>query len=437
MAARPSRGDHAGMSLLAEPAPAHESAWRAWLAPGARRLWLDTVYLLTALPAGIVTFTVVVTGWSLALGLLITLIGLPLAYGTILAGRGMARLERNRAALVLGAPVPESYRPLEGPFLKRLKAMALDPQTWKDLAWHLLLLVLGIAGFTVAVTAWATVAGLLTMPAWWWMTGAMFEFGLFQVHDWGTAALAVVLGIVALPLAIALVRGTAAGSAALAAIALGPGRGELEQRVEHLAVTRAGAVDVAASELERLERDLHDGAQARLVAVAMELGLAEEQLDDSPEQARERVVAAREETRRALAELRDLARGMRPGLLAERGLADAIESLAARSALPAAVRVDVPRRPAATVESAAYFVVAEALANAAKHAQATRVTVDVARRGDRLEVLVADDGCGGADAGGRGLTGLRKRVEALDGTLAVTSPAGAGTHVRAEMPCGS
>jgi signal transduction histidine kinase len=278
------------------------------------------------------------------------------------------------------------------------------------------------------------------MPAWWWSIPAdpgSLDLGLFHVHDWPTAALASLLGLVALPVAGALVRGSAAASAALGKPLLGPGRAALEARVKRLATTRAGAVDAAASELERLERDLHDGAQARLVAVAMELGMAEEQLADDPEQARERVAAARDEARRALAELRELARGMRPGLLAERGLGEAIRSLAARSPVPTTLRVQAEPRPPATVESAAYFVVAESLANAVKHGEARHVAIDVVRRGDRLEALVADDGRGGADPTGRGLQGLRKRVEALDGTLSITSPDGAGTHVRAQLPCAS
>src|SRR4051794_5818589 len=406
----------------------------------ARRLGCDTAYLLLALPAGILTFTVVVTGWALGLGLLITLVGLPVILATIVIGRWMARLERRRAALVLGRPVVEAYAPLEGGLLARLRAAVGDPQTWKDLVWHLLLLGIGIADFTIAVTAWGTALGLLSMPAWWWSIPAdpgSLDLGLFHVHDWPTAALASLLGLVALPVAAALVRGSAAASAALGKPLLGPGRAALEARVKRLATTRAGAVDAAASDLERLERDLHDGAQARLVAVAMELGMAEEQLADDPAQARERVAAARDEARRALAELRELARGMRPGLLAERGLGEAIRSLAARSPVPTTARVQAEPRPPATVESAAYFVVAEALANAVKHGEARHVTIDVARHGDRLEVPVADDGRGGAEPTGRGLQGLRKRVEALDGTLSITSPDGAGTHVRAQLPCAS
>src|SRR4051794_9173850 len=281
----------------------------------ARRLGCDTAYLLLALPAGILTFTVVVTGWALGLGLLITLVGLPVILATIVISRWMARLERRRAALVLGRPVVEAYAPLEGGLLARLRAAVGDPQTWKDLVWHLLLLGIGIADFTIAVTAWGTALGLLSMPAWWWSIPAdpgSLDLGLFHVHDWPTAALASLLGLVALPVAAALVRGSAAASAALGKPLLGPGRAALEARVKRLATTRAGAVDAAASDLERLERDLHDGAQARLVAVAMELGMAEEQLADDPAQARERVAAARDEARRALAELRELARGSAP-----------------------------------------------------------------------------------------------------------------------------
>ena len=352
------RSAHVLPATLPQPAAAAVAPGEPGGRPAARlgrRLALDTLYLLLALPAGVVTFTVVVAGWSLGLGLLITLVGLPVILATIVVSRWMADVERRRAALVLGAPVQGLYRPLEGGFLQRLRAGLGDRQTFKDLVWHLLLLGIGIADFTIAVTAWATTLGLLTAPAWWWSiaenTGVL-DFGLFHVHDWGTAFLAMGLGLVALPVAAALVRGTALGSALLGRALLGADRAALEARVSRLAETREGAVSAAAGELERLERDLHDGAQARLVAVAMELGMAEEQLAETggDDVARERVTAARDETRRALAELRDLARGMRPGLLAERGLEEALRSLAARSPVPVVVRVELPARPPATVD---------------------------------------------------------------------------------------
>jgi signal transduction histidine kinase len=244
-------------------------------------------------------------------------------------------------------------------------------------------------------------------------------------------------GIVTLPLSIALLRGAAAGTGALARLLLGSDAAELEERVEVLTETRAGAVDAAAAELQRIERDLHDGAQARLVALAMDLGMAEERFDRDPEGARELVEKARAEAKNALAELRDLARGMRPAMLAERGLDEAVRALAARASLATSVSVDAGGGVPPAVEAAAYFVVAEALTNASKHSGAARLSVRISREGDRLAVEVSDDGRGGASPAGSGLTGLRKRVEALDGTLRIASPPGGPTLLRAEIPCGS
>jgi signal transduction histidine kinase len=209
------------------------------------------------------------------------------------------------------------------------------------------------------------------------------------------------------------------------------------ERIERLEQTRAGAVDAQETELRRIERDLHDGAQARLVALGMSLGLAEQRLADDPEAARELVAEARAGLGEALRELRDLARGIHPPILTDRGLPAAVAALADRSPIPIDVETDVPDRPAPTVETAAYFVVAEALANAAKHADASAVRVRIDGRGDVLSIRVEDDGRGGADAAGHGLHGLRRRVEALDGTFTVASPAGGPTIVEAELPCAS
>ena len=210
---------------------------------------------------------------------------------------------------------------------------------------------------------------------------------------------------------------------------------ELQERVSELARTRRGALDVQAEELRRIERDLHDGAQARLVALSMQLGRAEERLADRPED-RELVRAAREEAGEAIAELSDLARGIAPPVLADRGLPAAVEALGSRSAVPVEVTVDDPdgRRPVPAIESVAYFVAAEALTNVAKHA-AGPATVAIACRDDLLTVSVSDQGPGGADPAGNGLTGLRGRVESVDGTLRIESPPGAGTTVTAELPC--
>src|ERR687895_1117883 len=225
---------------------------------------------------------------------------------------------------------------------------------------------------------------------------------------------------------------------ALHAVLAGVLRGEEElvERVDELTRTRRGALDVQAHELRRIERDLHDGAQARLVALTMQLGRAEARLDDNPEAA-ELVREARAEAGSAIAELRDLARGISPPVLADRGLAAAVESLGQRSAIPVAVDAVVDRRPPPVVETAAYFVVAEALTNAAKHGGGAPARVWARVNGGTLAIEVADTGAGGADPDGGGLTGLRHRVEALDGRLRVVSPPGGGTIVRAELPCGS
>jgi signal transduction histidine kinase len=209
------------------------------------------------------------------------------------------------------------------------------------------------------------------------------------------------------------------------------------RRISELEETRAGAVDQQESELERIERDLHDGAQARLVALGMSLGMAEQKLASDPVAAQALLAEARKGTREALEELRSLARGIHPPVLADRGLEAAISALADRTPLQVNVAVDLSRRPSRVVETAAYFVAAEALANAGKHAWATRVDIDVRDDDGRLVVEVVDDGGGGADAAGTGLRGLARRVEALDGRLEVVSPAGGPTTIKAVMPCGS
>jgi signal transduction histidine kinase len=208
-------------------------------------------------------------------------------------------------------------------------------------------------------------------------------------------------------------------------------------RIARLEETRAGAVDQRDAELARIERDLHDGAQARLVALGMSLGMAEQKLDSDPGAAQELLAEARRGTQEALQELRSLVRDIHPPVLVDRGLEPAIAALVERTPLRIGLAVDVPDRPPRAVETAAYFVVTESLANAGKHARAERIDVALRRDGDRLVVEVVDDGRGGADPGGSGLRGLARRVEALDGRVEVVSPAGGPTMIRAVIPCGS
>ena len=212
--------------------------------------------------------------------------------------------------------------------------------------------------------------------------------------------------------------------------------GRRKHRIERLEATRAGAIDVQEAELRRIERDLHDGAQARLVALGMSLGMAEQKLQTDPDAAGALLAEARQGATEALEELRDLARGIHPPILTDRGLEAAVSALVVHSPVPVKVDVEVPVRPSPAAETAAYFTVSEALANAIKHGGVTRVGITIRAAHDVLVTEITDDGVGGADPDGRGLRGLRQRVEALDGTLRVTSPEGGPTTIRAVMPCG-
>ena len=330
--------------------------------------------------------------------------------------------------------------------------------------------ILAILGGTVAgVSAVLLVVWAFTSPDGLWPIFPIASMGLvialvawlFAVLDRpelteraaGSRALAIQLGVSAIVWAYLVVLwastghgtfwpkwvllGLALAAAIHAAVVLARREYRRSHRIEELETTRAGAVDVQETELRRIERDLHDGAQARLVALGMSIGMAEEKLATDPEGARELLAEARAGAREALEELRDLARGIHPPILTDRGLDAAIRALAARTPLRVRVSVDLAERPRPPIETAAYFVVAEALANAAKHSGATAVEIDVHTRNGTLVAEVRDDGAGGADPKGKGLTGLRQRVEALDGSLRVASPAGGPTTVRAELPCGS
>jgi signal transduction histidine kinase len=399
-----------------------------------QQIGADALYLLLGLVAGIVAFTIWVTAVSLSISLIILIIGLPIVLLSFALFRVLCNVERHRAALVFGEPISGSYRPVPpgSRFGQRLRIVSTDPQSWKDTAYLFVLGIVGTVWGSIWAVLWGYALGSITLPAWWWTLPDDAMYLWFHVDTWQENAIAVAIGLVLIPVSLYAQRGLALSQAQIARWLLEP---SLAARVEQLKETRAGAVDVAAAELQRIERDLHDGAQARLVALAMDLGMAEERFDRDPESARELVGEAREEAKRALAELRDLARGIRPGLLEERGLEAAIAALAARSPVPARATVDVPRRPPANVESAAWFVVSEALANTAKHSGAERATVWVRLRHDSLHVEVVDDGRGGANPAGAGLKGLAQRVEALDGSLEVNSPPGGPTLVRADLPC--
>jgi signal transduction histidine kinase len=427
--------------------PGGGGVWRVLAEPLRLRTWTATVYLLASMWVGLAWFVILVTGLSLGAGLLIVWVGVLVLALTLLAWRGGAWLERRWVKAMLGVAIPEPYRPLPaGSLWRRARVLAGDPATWKDLAYLVLLFPLGLVWFVVTTTLWSFALGLLTAPLWYWTPS---EGGLallvngerryLVIDTLPEALLAAVVGAALVVAAAWAVRAMAAAHGALALALLGPSDNQLRARVEALQASRDRAVEGAEAERRRIERDLHDGAQQRLVALAMDLGMARAKLETDPAAATALVGEAHEEAKRALAELRDLARGIHPAVLADRGLDAAISALAARSPVPVGVEVDAATgRLPDPVESAAYFVVAEALTNAAKHARADEIGVRIARHRDLLIVEVIDDGAGGADpARGSGLRGLADRVAAVDGHLTITSPPGGPTVVRAELPCGS
>ncbi|MFB4318359.1 sensor histidine kinase [Actinomadura sp. 21ATH] len=371
---------------------------------------------------------------------------IPLGVGVVLAPvaigamRGLANAQRVWAAEWSGVPIPVPYRPAPvrgGPF-RRLWGLLGDPATWRDLLWTLLnapvglllgllpacLLAYGLEG--VLVAPWL---GQITFYGWgpFWPLDAWGPIGIV-----GPMVLGAVLMVVAFPAGPRILKGHALFCQSL----LSPARTALAERVRELTETRSETVDASAAELRRIERDLHDGAQARLVALSMSIGLAEELMKHDPEAAGKLLAEARADSGQALTELRDLVRGIHPPVLAERGLDGAVRALALSVPLPVDVRIDLPGRPDAPVESAAYFAVAEMLANIVKHSGAGRAWIQIEHGGGRLVLIVGDDGTGGADpAAGSGMRGIERRLAAFDGTMAVTSPPGGPTVVTMELPC--
>ncbi|MCC3767400.1 sensor histidine kinase [Streptomyces sp. UNOC14_S4] len=347
----------------------------------------------------------------------------------------LTAVQRGRYRALLGTdiprprPVPERRSPVSA--VRWLSSA----RTWCQVGYHLLLgpllaalelLVLaagaaGLAGATVYGWVWA-------LPVW---TRLDFFGHATQVYC--------TVGGVALLCAAPWAAGAAArAERRLAPALLGPGRAQrLQQRVERLAESRTDLIEAVDAERRRIERDLHDGTQQRLVSLAVNLGLAVATLEDLPDEARQVIEEAHREAKETIAELNDLVRGLHPAVLEDRGLDAALSGLAARVPLPVRLRVDIEGRVAPTVESVAYFVVSEALTNVTKHARATRAEVTVGQIGKVLRVNVTDDGLGGADAtAGTGLSGLAKRVGSVDGTFRVSSPVGGPTTVAAELPCG-
>jgi signal transduction histidine kinase len=403
--------------------------------------WKQTLHLLLDLPAGITFFTVAITMLSVSAGLMVLVVGLPLLALTVFAGRVISAIDRGRATLLLDTVV-DGPAPLDtsgGPWAATKRAIS-DGAGWKGLGYGVLMLPWGIVAFTLSVTLWSLALSLPLSPVFTVLELGNDEPDFIARNRAALTVAAVIVGLVLLAVTPRAVNGLAAIDKALVKALLGRSReGELVQRVEELSVSRDASVEGSAAELRRIERDLHDGAQQRLVALAMELGLAKERLerDQDPARALESVNRAHDEAKDAIVELRELVRGIHPSVLTDRGLDAALSAVAARSPVPVRLDVDLPERPPAAVEAAAYFVVTEALANVAKHSRATRASVRVDRVAGHLVVEVFDDGVGGAsEHPGGGLSGLRDRVLAVEGKLRLASPPGGPTTLVAELPCG-
>ncbi|WP_329314298.1 MULTISPECIES: sensor domain-containing protein [unclassified Streptomyces] len=419
---------------------------RVLRAPVEGRTWREFGYLLLGLPLSLLYFSLAITGVTLGAGLLVTFLGIPVLAGVLAMCRGFGRVERARARGLLGVDIAEPAPPRAkkpGP-VAAMGALLRSGSAWRHALYSVIHLPWSVFAFTLALVFWVYGWAFLLYPVWFWVFPAYTDMPglqLFQNGDYTfyldspvEIALACLVGLGFTLATPWVLRALTTVDRVLVGGLLGPSR--LDHRVTELESDRGVVVDTAAADLRRIERDLHDGAQARLVALAMDLGLAKEKLAEDPRAAARMVDEAHGEVKIALQELRDLARGIHPAVLTDRGLDAALSSVASRCAVPVRVSVDLPERPASAVEGIAYFTVSELLQNISKHSGARTAGVDVWRSGGRLLIQVADDGRGGASTAGpgTGLAGLAERLDAVDGVLVVDSPADGGTTVTAELP---
>ena len=410
-----------------------------------RQTYLATADLLLDLAFGVLWFTLFITLISVGFSLLITLIGLPILTFAMIAARYAGDIERWRVRTFLGTQIDTPVRrpPKNEGWLEQLIAPFRDTSTYRDIFYVTLVQpILGLVNFVVAVVAWTVPLWLVTLPLYalaWDSAAPEVWFGNGKLDSPGEVFGAAALGLVLLPLVPWVIRAFAKVDAATARSLLSPTKSEeLEERIDTLRETQARSVDIAMADRRQIERDLHDGAQQRLLALGMELGMALEKFDTDPEAARNLVGDAHQELQKAIAELRNLARGVHPAVLTDRGLDAALSALAARSPVPVRLDVDLDERPPASVEATAYFIVAEALTNTARYANASHVDVRVRVVGDKLHVTVVDDGTGGAQLrAGSGLAGLADRASSVEGSLQIASPVGGPTVINAELPCAS
>ncbi|GHB23026.1 histidine kinase [Streptomyces xanthochromogenes] len=433
-----------GYGVARSPEPRHHVLPAVLRAPFEGRTFREFGHLLLSLPISVLLFCWSVPMVSASAGLLITFIGIPLMAVALMGCRAFGVLERARARALLGVEIDEP-RPVRsrGGLMSWIGGVLKSGVSWRHLLYTVFHFPWAVFAFCAALPLWLTGWALFSYPLWRWVFPMYAGQAGLQLYgddhhnvyldtpfEIALTAAAGLLITLAVPW---LIRGLATVDRVMVIGLLGPSH--LEERVTELESDRGVVVDTSAADLRRIERDLHDGAQARLVALAMDLGLAKEKLTEDPQAAARMVDEAHGEVKVALQELRDLARGIHPAVLTDRGLDAALSSVASRCTVPVRVEVDLPGRPVPAIEGIAYFTVSELLQNVSKHSGANRATVEVWRTADRLMLQVADNGRGGADASaGSGLAGLAERLDAVDGILAVDSPPGGPTTITAELP---
>ncbi|WP_155055112.1 sensor histidine kinase [Streptomyces blattellae] len=390
---------------------------------------------LVVLPGAVLCFVLA----AVSIALIPIGVGIVTTPWALTAVRAFADWRRVLAAKWCGVRIPSAYRPIPkdaNPWARTF-GMLRDPATWRDLRWLPVDMTAGfVTALLPAVLVLYPLEGFALAAGLWRVFPDGYWYGFVPVTGQASALGAAVLAAVFLLLAHLYSTRLLHAHFTLTRAVLASNQDELAERVRVLTETRRNAVDTSAAELRRIERDLHDGAQARLVAMGMDLGTIEMLLDKDPEHARQLLAQTRKSSVEALAELRDLVRGIHPPVLAERGLGDAVRALALRLPVPAEVTVELPGRADEPVESAAYFAISEVLTNAVKHAGADRIQVDLHHADGMLRISVTDDGKGGAAIGaGSGLAGVERRLGTFDGVLAVSSPAGGPTMVTMEIPC--
>jgi len=412
--------------------------------PWSPRAWGQALYLAGEIPVLIITPVILVllaratarSNLNGVDGLQLLLLWVVVTAGIVLLAPVLTRVHRHRLRTTAGVEIPP--RPRRQLTWPGLVATVRSQATWRQLCYYLFAAPVLAAAAGAALGLWlvGVVYGLVYAYAWALQPSSWLYRHTFGPSHHPVGLLLTAAGLVALFAAPWCTSAVRALDVRAARALLGPSRAdELEHRVEHLTQTRAGVVDAADAERRRLERDLHDGTQQRLVSLAINLGMARAQAGTA-EEAKLAIAEAHEEAKAALAELRDLIRGLHPAVLEDRGLDAALSGIVARTPLPVRLTVDMTRRPAPVIEAVAYFVVSEGLSNIVKHAQATEAAVFVQRAGDRLHVIVTDDGMGGADpARGTGLAGLARRAASVDGTFEIDSPPGGPTLLTVDLPC--